>query len=139
MLPNAVSPFSEEEKAALTKDTSKDAAPVDFEVDPKTGDLIPARLDVTITGDGFEVIGESSKILTVQPDGQTSKRWFLVRADEEGPQQVMIEISQGGHLIKELAVEAAVFAEQKKPQGLLNLSLKIAVFSLSLSFGVVTA
>ncbi len=138
MLPGAPSPFSDEEKAALSDDTTRDAAPVDFEVDPKTGDLIPAKLDVTITGDGFEVIGEATKVLTVQPDGQTTKRWFLVRAGEEGPQQVMIEISQDGHLIKEMTVEAAVFAEQKKPQGL-NLSLRIAAFSLSLTFGVAAA
>jgi hypothetical protein len=139
MLPDAASPFSEDEKAKLSADTSKDAAPVDFEVDPKTGDLIPAKLDVTITGDGFEVVGESTKVLTVHPDGQTAKRWFLVRAEEEGPQQVMVEISQGGHLIKELTVEAVVFAEQRKPQRMLNLSLKIAAFSLSLSFGIAAA
>ncbi|MBN1121324.1 MAG: hypothetical protein JXJ17_09600 [Anaerolineae bacterium] len=138
MLPDAPSPFSAEEKAVLSDDTSKDAAPVGFEVDPKTGDLIPAKLDVTITGDGFEVLGEATKVLTVQPDGQTTKRWFLVRAEEEGPQQVLIEISQEGHLIKELTVEAAVFAVQKKPQGL-NLSLRIAAFSLSLTFGIAAA
>ncbi len=133
LLTDGPSPFGAD-VAKLLEDDAKSAAPVAFEVDAVTGELKPAYVDVSLTGKGFDVVGALTKRLTVWPDGRLEKRRFVVRAATPGAHQIIVEITQDGALLKEFTIAAQAFAPQTRPAGLLNLSLKIATFSLSFSF-----
>jgi hypothetical protein len=139
LLPDAPSPFGADQQAKLLEDTADDAVPVAFDVDAATGKLKPVELDVTVTGDGFEIVGQAAKKLTVWPDGKLSKRWFLLRASRPGVQRALVEITQEGRLLQEFTVEATAVARRPAARGALNVSLKVATFNLSFSFSATGA
>lgn len=130
-LPDAPSAFAEEQES---KTSETDAIPIPMPVDNQTGQLKPVDVEVAVTAMGFRVIGDSKKTLTVWPDGRTVKRWFVLEAIEEGPQEIMLEISHQGRLLAEITVGSRVYTLEKKPRALLNLSLQIASFTLQFSF-----
>lgn len=133
-LPDAPPFFTDEQEARIVEEKPESAVPVEFEVDSETGDLKPATVEVQVTGDGFEVVGSTTRILTIRPDGTPDKRRFLVKAIETGPQRLVIEFMQEGRLLKEMTIVASVFAPEQKPAGALNLSFQVVVFGMKLSF-----
>nr|MBN1229262.1 hypothetical protein [Anaerolineae bacterium] len=134
LLPDAKSPFSEEEAALLSEGSAEESVPVAFDVDPRLGDLLPVEVDVSVTGEGFEIVGTNQKPLTVWPDGRTTRRWFMVRTEESGTNSLYFEISQEGRLLYEFAVQATAFKQQTKLASLLNRKLKITSVKLSFAF-----
>jgi hypothetical protein len=132
MLPDAPSPFGDKEKPQAV--AKGDEVMVALPVDSKTGELKPVEIEVSVTAPGFRVQGDSKKHLTVHPDGRTQTRWFLLEPVEAGKREILLELSQGGRLLQEIAVKTEVFSPEQKARSALNLSLKIATFSLQFNF-----
>jgi hypothetical protein len=128
MLPEAESPFS---SGAQQLDASDVNVPMPVDA---AGDVKPADIEVSVTATGFKIEGEQTKLLTVWPDGRTAKRWFQLEPEAAGEQTVRVELSMGGRLLDELSLSVHVFAPDERPARGLNLSLSVAIFSLSLSF-----
>jgi hypothetical protein len=128
MLPEAESPFSSVSQHLDASDVSV-PMPVDA-----AGDVKPADIEVSVTATGFRIEGEQTKLLTVWPDGRMAKRWFQLEPETAGEQSIRVELSMGGRLLDELSLSTRVFALEERPARGLNLSLSVAIFSLSLSF-----
>ena len=133
-LPDAPPFFTDDQEANIVEEKPDSPVSVEFEVDRSTGALKPAEVEVQVTGDGFEIVGPTKRILTVNPDGTPDKRRFLAKAVETGEQRLIIEFMQDGKLLKEMTIAAEVFAPDKKPAGALNLSFQVAIFGVTLSF-----
>lgn len=133
-LPDAPPFFTDEQEANIVEEKPDSPVSVAFEVDRATGTLKPAEVEVQVTGDGFEILGDTSRLLTVHPDGTPDKRRFLAKALETGTQRLIVEFMQDGKLLKEMTIAAEVFAPDKKPAGALNLRLQVAIFGITMSF-----
>lgn len=132
MLPDASSPFTD--RVQDHEVSASEEVGVPLPVDGRTGKLKPLDLEVTVTATGFKVEGEETKKLTVWPDGRTVKRWFQLEPETVGEQSVHVEVCVDGRLLHEMALTAEVVKPQSVSAGLFNFSLRIATFSLTLTF-----
>ena len=61
--------FRDDQEANIVEEKPDSAVAIEFEVDRSTGELKPAEVEVQVTGDGFEIVGDSSKLLTLTSAG----------------------------------------------------------------------
>lgn len=134
LLPDAPSPFGLEPDEKPKATESSEEVAIAMPVDRATGQLRKVDLDVTVTATGIKTEGQSTKTLTVWPDGRPAIRWFQLEPQAAGSQTISIEIEQDGSLLTEIELQTTVVDPQAKPRSALSRVFAVIASPLGLQF-----
>ncbi|MGF1504380.1 MAG: hypothetical protein ACFB51_04485 [Anaerolineae bacterium] len=132
-LPGLPSPFKPDEEPRQV--TRSDQVAVQLPVDEESGKLQPIDVEITVTAGEFRVVGgQSTKTLTIWPDGKPAVRWFQLEPREAGSQIIQVELTFDNRLLQEIQLVVNVEGAQTGVVAALTQALSITRVPLQFNF-----